>query len=87
MPRKPRPGPLSRAERIARSAARASSRDVPGLAPLTVSRAQACSMLGIDLQTLDALISSRTLKASKLGRRVLISMAALQEMLDANPAA
>lgn len=73
---------LSRAERIARSAARASARNVPGLAPLTLSRAQACSMLGIDLQTLDALISSRTLKASRVGRRVLVSVAALQTMLD-----
>jgi excisionase family DNA binding protein len=53
---------------------------------LTVSRAVAAEMLSVDVQTVDRAIADRTLRASKIGRRVLIRVADITAMLDANPA-
>ncbi len=53
---------------------------------LTYSRAEAAAALGVDKQTIDALISTDKLRASKPGRNVLIRVADIEAMLDANPA-
>jgi excisionase family DNA binding protein len=53
--------------------------------PLAVSRIDAAKALSVDIQTIDGLIASKRLKASKIGRRVLIRVAALEALLDANP--
>jgi hypothetical protein len=41
-------------------------------------------MLGFDIQTIDGLISAKKLRASKIGRRVLIRITAIEAMLDAS---
>ncbi|WMT75064.1 helix-turn-helix domain-containing protein [Bradyrhizobium sp. Ash2021] len=63
--------------------ARAIRPDVP---KTTFGRAEAAASLGVDIQTIDSLISAKTLRASKLGRRVLIRVADIEAMLTANPA-
>jgi excisionase family DNA binding protein len=51
---------------------------------LAVSRREAGAALGVDIQTIDGLISAKKLKASKVGRRVLIRIASIEKMLDAH---
>ena len=51
--------------------------------PITVSRAHGADMLGVDVQTIDRLITAKKLRASKLRRRVVIRVADLERMLDA----
>ncbi len=53
---------------------------------LTVSRDVAAEMLSIDIQTIDRQIATKKLRASKVGRRVLVRVADIEKMLDANPA-
>ncbi len=75
------------AKKSATRAARAAEKAAKlGVNPVTVYRDQAAAMLGVDIQTIDGLITAKKLKASKIGRRVLIRVAALEAMLDANPA-
>jgi excisionase family DNA binding protein len=57
---------------------------VPPIKPLTVSRDDAAAALSVDVQTVDRKIADRTLRASKIGRRVLIRVADIEKMLDAN---
>lgn len=56
----------------------------PATAKLTVSRAEAAEMLSVDVQTVDRAIAGKKLRASKVGRRVLVRVADLDAMLDAN---
>jgi hypothetical protein len=59
----------------------------PDEAPsLAISREAAAKALSVDIQTIDGLIASKQLKASKLGRRVLVRVASLITLLDENPA-
>ena len=58
----------------------------PPVQKLTVSRADAAEMLSVDIQTVDRAIADKTLRASKLGRRVLVRVADIERTLDANPA-
>jgi excisionase family DNA binding protein len=41
-------------------------------------------MLSVDVQTVDRAIAGKKLRASKVGRRVLVRVADLDAMLDAN---
>jgi excisionase family DNA binding protein len=52
-------------------------------ARLTVTREEAADALTFDVQTIDRLISSKKLKASKIGRRVVIKVPSLIAMVDA----
>jgi excisionase family DNA binding protein len=54
------------------------------MSKITVSRDEAAEALSVDVQTIDRLIAAKKLRASKIGRRVLIRVAALEAMLDAN---
>lgn len=54
---------------------------------LTVSRAVAAEMLSVDVQTVDRAIADKTLRASKIGRRVLIRVADVEAMLSATAVA
>jgi excisionase family DNA binding protein len=54
------------------------------MSKITVSRDEAAEALSVDIQTIDRMISAKKLKASKIGRRVLIRVAALEAMLDAH---
>jgi excisionase family DNA binding protein len=51
---------------------------------LAISRQQAADALGVDIQTVDRMIAAHKLRASKLGRRVVIRVADIERMLDAN---
>ena len=53
---------------------------------LTVSRAVAAEMLSVDVQTVDRAIADKTLRASKIGRRVLIRVADITALLDKSAA-
>jgi hypothetical protein len=53
-------------------------------AAATVSRSEAAAMLGLELQSIDGLISAKKLRASKPFRRVLIRVADIEAMLDAS---
>jgi excisionase family DNA binding protein len=53
---------------------------------ITISREEAAEALHVDVQTVDRKIADKTLRASKIGRRVLIRVADIEKMLDANPA-
>jgi Helix-turn-helix domain len=65
---------------------------VPLSERVTLFRAEAAALIGVDIQTIDGWISSGVLRASnpskKLGKRgrVLIRRASVDAMLDANPA-
>jgi excisionase family DNA binding protein len=59
------------------------TKPAPVIKPLTVSRAEAAAMLGFNIQTIDSLISAKKLRASKIGRRVVIRSASIEAMLDA----
>jgi excisionase family DNA binding protein len=54
---------------------------------LTLSRLEAAAAIGVDVQTIDRCIAAKKLRASRLGRRVVVRVADLERMLDANPAA
>ncbi len=54
------------------------------LKPLTVSRNEAAALLGVDVQTIDRQIADKKLRASKIGRRVVVRLAHLEKMLDAS---
>ena len=56
------------------------------MSKITLSRLEAASALGVDVQTVDRLITAKTLRASKLGRRVVVRVVDIEKMLDANPA-
>jgi len=56
------------------------------LKPLAVFREQAAAMIGVDIQTIDRLITGKKLKASRVRRRVVVRVASIEAMLDANPA-
>jgi excisionase family DNA binding protein len=49
-----------------------------------LSRAEAAASIGCDVQTIDSMISTKTLRASRVGRRVIIRPEAIKAMLDAN---
>ncbi|UGA43739.1 helix-turn-helix domain-containing protein [Bradyrhizobium quebecense] len=51
---------------------------------LAVSRDEAAYALSVDIQTVDRLIKAKKLRASKLGRRVVVRLADIERMLDAN---
>jgi excisionase family DNA binding protein len=51
---------------------------------LAISRKQAADALSVDIQTVDRMIAASKLRASKLGRRVVIRVADIERMLDAN---
>jgi len=51
-----------------------------------ISRSEAADALSVDIQTIDRLITAKKLRASKLGRRVVIRTADIEKLLDANPA-
>jgi excisionase family DNA binding protein len=53
---------------------------------ITVSRNEAADALSVDVQTIDRMIAAKKLRASKLGRRVIVRLADIEKMLDANPA-
>jgi excisionase family DNA binding protein len=53
---------------------------------LTVSINTAAEMLEVSSQTIARMIKSRKLRATKLGRRVLVRVADVERMLDAHPA-
>jgi len=69
MPKTNSPVPATLAERLA--------------ARLAVTREEAADALTVDVQTVDRLISGKKLKASKIGRRVVIKVPSLITMLDA----
>lgn len=50
---------------------------------ITISRDEAAAELHVDVQTVDRLIARKKLRASKLGRRVVIRVADIEKMLDA----
>ena len=54
------------------------------LKPLTISRNEAAALLGVDVQTIDRQIADKKLRASRIGRRVVVRLAHLEKMLDAN---
>jgi excisionase family DNA binding protein len=56
----------------------------PDFKPLAATRREAAAMLRIDVQTIDALNAAKKLKASRIGRRVLIRVSAIEAMMDAN---
>lgn len=53
---------------------------------LTVSIATAAEMLDISSQTVARYIKCKKLRAAKIDRRVMIRVADIEKMLDANPA-
>ena len=57
---------------------------VSAIKPLTVSRNEAAALLGVDVQTIDRQIAGKKLRASKIGRRVVVRLAHLEKMLDAS---
>jgi len=59
----------------------------PPAQKLTVSRGDAAEMLSVDVQTIDRAISAKSLRASKIGRRVLIRVADIEAMLVAHAVA
>jgi excisionase family DNA binding protein len=50
---------------------------------ITISRAEAANALSVDIQTIDNLIADGRLRASKLGRRVVIRIVDIEKMLTA----
>jgi len=50
---------------------------------ITVSRAEAADTLSVDIQTIDNMIADGRLRASKLGRRVVIRIVDIEKMLSA----
>jgi excisionase family DNA binding protein len=50
---------------------------------ITVSRAEAADALSVDIQTIDNMIADGRLRASKLGRRVVIRIIDIEKMLTA----
>jgi excisionase family DNA binding protein len=54
------------------------------LPSITVSRNEAAHALGVDVQTIDRAIADKKLRASKIGRRVLVRVADIERMLDAS---
>jgi excisionase family DNA binding protein len=62
--------------------------DVEGvpMSKITISRNEAADALSVDIQTIDRLIVAKKLRASKLGRRVVVRVTDIEKMLDANPA-
>jgi excisionase family DNA binding protein len=56
----------------------------PASSKLAVSRESAADALSVDIQTIDRMIKANKLRASKLGRRVVIRVADVERLLDAN---
>jgi excisionase family DNA binding protein len=56
------------------------------MSKITISRGDAADALSVDVQTIDRMIAAKKLRASKLGRRVVVRVADIETMLDANPA-
>jgi excisionase family DNA binding protein len=52
---------------------------------LAISRTDAADALSVDIQTIDRMIATKKLRASKIGRRVLVRVVDIERMLDANP--
>jgi excisionase family DNA binding protein len=50
---------------------------------ITVSRAEAANALGVDIQTIDNMIADGRLRASKLGRRIVIRIVDIEKTLTA----
>jgi excisionase family DNA binding protein len=57
---------------------------VSAVKPLAVSRNEAAALLGVDVQTIDRQIADKKLRASKIGRRVIVRFVHLEKMLDAS---
>jgi excisionase family DNA binding protein len=53
------------------------------MSKITISRTDAADALSVDIQTIDRLIAAKKLRASKLGRRVVVRIADIEKMLDA----
>jgi excisionase family DNA binding protein len=51
---------------------------------LTIFREEAAAILSVDVQTIDRAIAAKKLRASKLGRRVLVRVADIEMTLDAS---
>jgi excisionase family DNA binding protein len=50
---------------------------------ITVSRDEAAATLSLDVQTIDRMIADKRLRASKIGRRVVIRVVDIEKVLDA----
>jgi excisionase family DNA binding protein len=50
---------------------------------ITISRQEAAEALHVDVQTVDRAIAAKNLRASKIGRRVLVRVSDIERMLDA----
>jgi excisionase family DNA binding protein len=50
---------------------------------LTIFREEAAAIVSVDVQTIDRAIAAKKLRASKLGRRVLVRVSDIERMLDA----
>ena len=53
------------------------------MSKITVSRAEAADALSVDIHTIDNMIADGRLRASKLGRRVVIRILDIEKMLTA----
>jgi excisionase family DNA binding protein len=51
---------------------------------ITLSREEVADALSVDVQTIDRMIKAKELRASKLRRRVVIRVADIERLLDAN---
>ena len=56
------------------------------MSQLALSRNDAADAIGVDVQTIDRLIKAKKLRASHVGRRVVVRVADIENFLDANPA-
>jgi excisionase family DNA binding protein len=53
------------------------------MSKITIARAEAPDALSVDIQTIDNMISDGRLRASKLGRRVVIRLVDIEKTLTA----
>jgi|GraSoi2013_100cm_1033763.scaffolds.fasta_scaffold353030_1 excisionase family DNA binding protein len=63
---------------------RASIFEVTTMPKITLSREEVADALSVDVQTIDRMIKAKELRASKLRRRVVIRVADIERLLDAN---
>jgi excisionase family DNA binding protein len=54
--------------------------------PLCTSIAGAANLIGVAPLTVSRLIKAKKLRASRIGRRVVVRVADIEQYLDANPA-
>jgi excisionase family DNA binding protein len=66
-------------------AALAPVRNLPPVAPITISKARVATSLGVSIRTVHALIASGELAAIRVGGRVLVPVAALEAFVASCP--